>query len=272
MDGLVTKQTDLPAMAVGEVKTFIDNITFNINAIEAERSRAGKYGADQNTLESLEWQEIQLRAIKMKAQAELGKRCAEMSGAAGGDRRSEDFQISAVRNFETKTKSDQLAKLGIKPQRAHEYEKMNKHEDLVNEYLEESLSERKMPSQNEVLKRIKEKESFIQEGEVDTKSKRKGNPQNLVPGGFSQEERKSREQIENACRTLYDKDTISQFDLDSLLRMIEVNGSKSCSVLKQLLEQWKSLFETDEDKKAVIEAINNFYWRNIVALKGEFNL
>lgn len=268
MDGLVTKQTDLPAMAVGEVKIFIDNITFNINAIEAERRRAGKYGADQSTLESLEWQEIQLRAIKMKAQMELGKRSSEMDKTKGGD--ASLFRSADER--EVKTKSDQLAELGIKPQRAHEYEKMNKHEDLVNEYLEESLSERKMPSQNEVLKRIKEKESFIQEGEVDTKSKRKGNPQNLVPGGFSQEERKSREQIENACRTLYDKDTISQFDLDSLLRMIEVNGSKSCSVLKQLLEQWKSLFETDEDKKAVIEAINNFYWRNIVALKGEFNL
>lgn len=271
MDGLVTKQTTLPTMAVGEVKTFIDNITFNINAIEAERRRAGKYGADQSTLDALEWQEIQLRAIKMKAQMELGKRSAEMNTEHGGDRRSENFNFRNA-ELETKTKSEQLAELGVKPQRAHEYEKMNKHEDLVNEYLEESLSERKMPSQNEVLKRIKEKESYIQEGEVDTKSKRKGNPQNLVPGGFSQEERKSREQIENACRTLYDKDTISQFDLDSLLRMIEVNGSKSCSVLKQLLEQWKSLFETDEDKKAVIEAINNFYWRNIVALKEEFNL
>lgn len=269
MDELVTRQTTLPEMAVGEVKTFIDNITFNINAIEAERRRAGKYGADQSTLESLEWQEIQLRAIKMKAQMELGKRSAEMEKA---DNRMGNIHPE-IRSAEVgKTKSDQLAELGVKPQRAHEYEKMNKHEDLVNEYLEESLSERKMPSQNEVLKRIKEKESYIQEGEVDTKSKRKGNPQNLVPGGFSQEERKNREQIENACRTLYDKDTISQFDLDSLLRMIEVNGSKSCSVLKQLLEQWKSLFETDEDKKAVIEAINNFYWRNIVALKGEFNL
>lgn len=161
MDELVTRQNALPTMAIGELKTFVDNITYNINAIEAERRRVGKYGADQATLDSLEWQEIQLRAIKLKALAEFGKRSAEMETSSGS-------RVDLVRSAdEVKTKSDQLAELGVTRQRANEYEKMYEHEEIVNQYVDDCIAEKKMPSQRGVLKAIRETESYIEEEEGD---------------------------------------------------------------------------------------------------------
>lgn len=61
-------------MANVEVKTFIDDITYNIKAIEAQRKRAGEYGADQESLDAMEWQIAQLKAIRLYAKMEIGKK------------------------------------------------------------------------------------------------------------------------------------------------------------------------------------------------------
>ncbi|MBQ9662930.1 MAG: hypothetical protein IJV40_07275 [Oscillospiraceae bacterium] len=71
----------------------------------------------------MEWQIAQLKAIRLYAKMELGKRTSAIQGASGGDRRSDDFQKSEVRNFENTSKKDQLTELGLSKQRANENEK-----------------------------------------------------------------------------------------------------------------------------------------------------
>ena len=100
----------------------------------------------------------------------------------------------------------------------------------------------------------------------------RGNPASLVPGGFSKEERERRAYIASAAQMLYDTGTDNQYNLDSLVCDIEANGNSACSVLKSLIEPWKHLFESDDGRKVIAKAIDDYYWRNIIRLKGEFNL
>lgn len=208
--------------------------------------------------------------LKEEARARMmaGKKLDPVQNSAPGSEknktRDEVARIAGV-SHDTIDKTKKILAEGTKAQ----IESVRSGEKSINKVFNEIRP--KPPKQK--IPQTQQVQENQEEGEVDTEKKtRKYNTANLVPGGFSKEEQKSREQIANACRTLYDKDTISQFDLDALLRMIEINGTKSCSVLKLLLEQWKQLFESEEEKKAVEETINNFYWRNIIALKGEFNL
>lgn len=149
-------------MVISEVKTFLNDITFNIKAMEAQRKRMGEFGADQSDLETMDWQIAQMKSLKLQAQVEIGKRSAEMET----NKEFHGNRFSEIRNAEnTKTKAEQLAELDITPQRAHEYEKLAKHEDVVNQYIGEMLSKGKAPSTNGALNEIKKQSEYIEEGE-----------------------------------------------------------------------------------------------------------
>ena len=149
-------------MVISEVKTFLNDITFNIKAMEAQRKRMGEFGADQSDLDTMDWQIAQMKSLKLQAQVEIGKRSAEMEKA---DNRIGNIHPE-IRNAEVgKTKAEQLAELDITPQRANEYEKLAKNEDVVNQYIGEMLSKGKAPSTNGALNEIKKQSEYIEEGE-----------------------------------------------------------------------------------------------------------
>ena len=155
------------------------------------------------------------------------------------------------------------------------FEKLASNKDLIEEEKELSREENRMPTRTNVLKRARERDKCIseeEEAETEKPKKRKYNTQNLVPGGFNKEELERRAQIANAAQALYDTGTDSQYTLDALVQDIEANGNAACSVLKALLKPWNHLFETEEDKMEVSKAINDYYWKNIIQVKGEFNL
>ena len=71
-------------------------------------------------------------AFKVQAQMEFGKRTADLEKNTDfhGNRFSE---VQGVENT-TLTKKDQLSELGVTPQRAAEFERMAKNEEVVNQY------------------------------------------------------------------------------------------------------------------------------------------
>ena len=56
------------------------------------------------------------------------------------------------------------------------------------------------------------------------KTKRKGNPSSLVPGGFTKEELAERKKISNIIDSMYDTETESTFSVDDLISEIMLNG------------------------------------------------
>ena len=265
MDELVVYQKTVELAPLEDVAKFMLIAPEKAKAQAAEIRAMRNLGVAQEVLAQKEEEQRMLNELILDAGSRIGELTREIPKSVGG-RPLKETCANGATSFEQKPKTKEQigAELGFTRHDMSRFEKLADNKDLIEEEKVSAREENRMPTRTNVLAKARERDKG-------TKT-RKNNGQYLVPGGFSQEERKSREQIANACRTLYDKNTASQFDLDSLLKMIEVNGTKSCSVLKQLLEQWKHLFESDDEKKVIEEAINNYYWRNIVALKGEFNL
>lgn len=162
MNDLIVRKDNLPAMPTEDVKQCVDIIGDAINALKAKRSQATRINCNQAVIDEMNRQIREYSAFRLQAQIELGKRSAEMET-------NKDFhgnQFGEIRSTEnTKTKADQLAELGIRPQRAHEMETMAANEKVVNQYIDEQLSTGKAPSQHGALKAIKEQESYIKEKE-----------------------------------------------------------------------------------------------------------
>lgn len=264
MDELVVYKKTVELAPLEDVAKFILIAPERAKAMAAEIRALKNVNMAQEVLAQKEEEQRMLNELILDAGARIGELTKEIPKATGGQPYQKNSTCDSGATSRPKTKEQIGAELGFTRHDMSRFEKLADNKDLIEEEKVAAREENRMPTRTNVLAKARERDKGTKP--------RKNNAQYLVPGGFSQEERKSREQIANACRTLYDKNTAAQFDLDSLLKMIEVNGTKSCSVLKQLLEQWKHLFESDEEKKVIEEAINNYYWRNIVALKGEFNL
>ena len=247
-------------MQTVEVKQYVDVIGDAINGLKAKRNAAEHLNCDQSVIDEMDRQIREYSAMKLQAQMELGKRTAEMEKNITG---RGDKVFHSVEDFKP-TKSNQLSTLGIAPQRANDFEKMHKNKDVVNQYIEESLEKGKAPSRNGALNEIKKQEAYIKESDVNPKK------------GKSKVDRKKAAErdanIEAAIFSLKGAGESTQYGIEELIADIAANGENAVSTLRMFLSQWAWLFQTDDSKKEVSKAIDDFYYRNIIYLKGEFNL
>ena len=233
-------------------------------------------GVAQEVLAQKEEEQRMLNELILDAGARIGELTREFPKAKNQYAHESACSTAGTSTQDKpKTKEQIGAELGFTRHDMSRFEKLASNKDLVEEEKEMARKENRMPTRTNVLKRARERDKCIsEEEEVETEKpkKRKYNTQNLVPGGFNKEELERRAQIANAAQVLYDTGTDSQYTLDALVQDIEANGNAACSVLKALLKPWNHLFETEEDKMEVSKAINDYYWKNIIQVKGEFNL
>lgn len=229
-------------MVISEVKTFLNDITFNIKAMEAQRKRMGEFGADQSDLDTMDWQIAQMKSLKLQAQVELGKRSAEMDTASGS-------RTDLIRNTEeVKTKAEQLAELDITPQRANEYEKLAKHEDVVNQYIGEMLSKGKAPSTNGALNEVKKQSEYIAEGEEEVDYSKETGERVLaaIKANPEKSHRKLAEELGVSRRTV---DRVANNNAEEIS---EIDASKlsTRAFNKQIMElaKSKSIYSEDDIK------------------------
>lgn len=249
MNELVVRRGNLPSLPTETVKMYVDVIGDAIADLKAKLDAAIHTGVDGDTVAEMQRQINEYTALQRQAEVELGKRTMEMEKSKGGYPKL--FQGSE--EHETKTKSEQLADLGIAPQRANEYETMAKNEDIVNRYIEESLADGKAPSKKGAIAAIKEEQSYITEDGTTPKQHNKG----LVPGGFSKERREQRSQIEAIYDGLKSEPTI-EFDAESLVKELNYIVDGFIGSIKSTLTIHSTLIDEvrGQVKEIITEAKN----------------
>lgn len=148
MNELTVKTADLPALATEEVKQCVDLIGDAIQALKSKRNAAGHIGASKAVVDEMDAQIREYSAMKLKAEIELGKRTAALPKAAN------QHDVLA----HTADKQTELHSMGISRQRASDYERMAKHEDYVDQYIDRKLELGQTPTRHEVMREIKRAE------------------------------------------------------------------------------------------------------------------
>lgn len=242
MNELVARKSDLPSMPIVEVKTYVDVIGDAIDALKAKRSAAAHFNIDNETVQEMDRQIVEYSSLKVQAQVELGKRTAAME-------KNTEFhgnQYGEIRGAEnTKTKTSQLASIGLKPQRASEYERMAENEDIVSQYIIDSLANGKAPTKGGAL------------NEIERRTK---------PRGFTAEDRASRKETDAIVAEMYDVNNVPEYTLDMLVGIIQANAEEYVGVFRRLLSDHKDLL-TPENIPIVEEAIDNYLINEILKVK-----
>ena len=145
MNELSTTTRQLPD-SIEEAADFVVVNEEKLNAVKAAIRAARK--TNDVKLEKLEEQRRELEVTVIMAQCRLGELTKEIPKASGGDRKTNDFQNSNIRKFETK--KSKLSELGITYQRANEYECMASHPEAVQKVIERE----KHPTKAAVMREI----------------------------------------------------------------------------------------------------------------------
>ncbi len=242
MNELVARKNNLPAMPIGEVKTYVDVIGDAIDALKAKRSAAAHFNIDSETVKEMDRQIVEYSALKVQAQMELGKRTAAMekNTVFHGNQYGE---IRATEN--TKTKADQLAAINLKPQRASEFERMAEHEDIVSQYIIDALANGKAPTKGGAL------------NEIERRTK---------PRGFTAEDRASRRETDAIVAEMYDTENVPEYTVEMLIGIIKANAEEYVGVFRRLLSDHKDLL-TDANIPMVEEAIDTYLIKEILKVK-----
>lgn len=148
MDELTVKSADLPALATEEVKQCVDLIGDAIQALKSKRNAAGHIGASKDVIDEMDAQIREYSAMKLKAEIELGKRTAAIKPASG-------VRSDLSQSVGEVTKAQALAEMGVSNQRASDYERMARHEDYVDQYIDRKLELGQTPTRHEVMREIK---------------------------------------------------------------------------------------------------------------------
>lgn len=241
MNELVARKNNLPAMPIGEVKTYVDVIGDAIDALKAKRSAAAHFNIDNETVAEMDRQIVEYSALKVQAQMELGKRTAAMEKTKGGDPTL--FQGADERGV--KTKADQLAAINLKPQRASEFERMAEHEDIVSQYIIDALANGKAPTKGGAL------------NEIERRTK---------PRGFTAEDRASRRETDAIVAEMYDTENVPEYTVEMLIGIIKANAEEYVGVFRRLLSDHRDLL-TDANRPTVEEAIDTYLIKEILKVK-----
>ena len=147
---LTVRQNNLPTMPTEDVKQYVDVIGDAIDDMKAKLSAAKHLKWESTTIEQMTAQINEYSAMRIQAQIELGKRTAEMEKAVKGN------QFTGKRSAQgtDKPKAEQLQEMNLPRQRANEYERMARHEDVVNRYIEEQIENGETPTKAGALNAI----------------------------------------------------------------------------------------------------------------------
>lgn len=151
MNELTVKAADLPALATEEVKQCVDLIGDAIQALKSKRNAAGHIGASKAVVDEMDAQIREYSAMKLKAEIELGKRTAAIEAKPG----ARTDRAETVRKV---TKQNALDEIGIDRKNASVFERMAKHEDYVDQYIDRKLALNQTPTRHEVMREIQRAE------------------------------------------------------------------------------------------------------------------
>lgn len=146
MNELAVRSSELPSMPMEDVKQYVDVIGDAINALKAKRNAAGHLNADKAVIDEMDSQIREYSAMKLKAEMELGKKTAAMPKAMN--------QHDELAEGDRKRKGDALAEIGIDRKTASNMERLAKHEEVVNRYIEHQLEIGETPTRSGAFKKI----------------------------------------------------------------------------------------------------------------------
>lgn len=149
MNELILRSSDLPSMPPEDIKQYVDVIGDAIDALKAKRNAAGHLNADKAVIDEMDSQIREYSAMKLKAEMELGKRTAAMPKA--NQWHGNQFGKSAGGGIGKKKRLDEI---NVTTQQSSDYERMAKHEEVVNRYIEHQLEIGETPTRSGAFKKI----------------------------------------------------------------------------------------------------------------------
>ena len=152
MNELAIRGADLPALPMEDIKQYVDVIGDAIDALKAKRNAAGHLNVDKAVVDEMDAQIREYSAMKLRAEMELGKKTAAMPKSAGNR-----FTVENPRHgLSTTPKKQALKNIDLTPQRASDMERMAKHEEVVNRYIDHQLSIGETPTRAGAFRKIAE--------------------------------------------------------------------------------------------------------------------
>lgn len=153
MNELSIRRADLPALPMEDIKQYVDVIGDAIEALKAKRNAAGHLNVDKAVLDEMDSQIREYSAMKLRAEMELGKKTAAMPKSDKGNQFS--GKRSSAGSGEP-TKRESLRKIGVSTQTASDMERLSKHEEVVNRYIDHQLSIGETPTRAGAFRKIAE--------------------------------------------------------------------------------------------------------------------
>lgn len=150
MNELAIRRADLPALPMEDIKQYVDVIGDAIEALKAKRNAAGHLNVDKAVLDEMDSQIREYSAMKLRAEMELGKKTAAMPKVERSENLKPESHTPAV------GKQTKLKEMGISHQRASDMERLSKHEEVVNRYIDHQLSIGETPTRAGAFRKIAE--------------------------------------------------------------------------------------------------------------------
>ena len=151
MNELTIRGADLPALPMEDIKQYVDVIGDAIDALKAKRNAAGHLNVDKAVVDEMDAQIREYSAMKLSAEMELGKKTAALEQTDHRYGNQHDISHPAG-----EAKKDRLKKIGVSSQRASDMERMAKHEEVVNRYIDHQLSIGETPTKAGAFRKIAE--------------------------------------------------------------------------------------------------------------------
>lgn len=193
---IINQQSELP-ITPQELSQFIIIGQETEKALRAEISAIKRLGLAKAVYDQKYEELNKVRSLMIRAYQRMGEISNEYPTASAG-RPSKKIADTGDHNFQ-KSKKDALKDIGITQRQANRYEKIAAHPDVVDEVLSEAEAGQTEPTQAEVLRRIKEKESGNVTSFADARRKK-----------CEAEDRKTAENYKN-CKTFHKAVKIDNF-------------------------------------------------------------
>lgn len=135
-----------------DIKQYVDVIGDAIDALKAKRNAAGHLNVDKAVLDEMDAQIREYSAMKLRAEMELGKKTAAIEKTPGVKQKT----TSSGAPTRSKSKERSLKEAGIKKWEASDAERLSRHEEVVNRYIDHQLSIGETPTRAGAFKKIAE--------------------------------------------------------------------------------------------------------------------
>lgn len=158
MNELATYQSNLPDTP-RELVQFIVIGQEKAKALQAEIRAIKRLELAKEVYEQKQEELDRLRSLMLLAYQQMGSFTRDLS-TKQGDRADLELLPASGKKFD-KSKSQVIQELGLSTSQASRYEKIAAHPDVVEAVLAEAQAGQTEPTQAEVMRRIKEKESGV---------------------------------------------------------------------------------------------------------------